>query len=188
MNKGKLLIISAPSGSGKTTLVRHLMNELQGLEFSVSATSRKPRGNEKDKKDYYFLTADEFKNKISQNKFVEWEEVYEGRFYGTLKSEVNRIREAGKTVVFDVDVIGGLNIKQIYGDDALALFIQPPSTEALINRLQARGTDNEDEIKKRISKAEKEMSYADRFDRIIINDNLNKAQKEIIEVVKKFVQ
>ena len=188
MEKGKLLIISAPSGSGKSTLVKFLMKELTDLEFSISATSRKPRGNEKHEKDYYFLSVDDFKNKIAQNDFVEWEEVYKGRFYGTLKSEVNRIRESGKTVVFDVDVIGGLNIKKLYGDEALALFIKPPSIDELKNRLKKRGTDETDEIEKRIAKAEEEMSYAPKFDRIIINDDLNKAQKEILDAVKSFLK
>ncbi|ALO14263.1 Guanylate kinase [Salinivirga cyanobacteriivorans] len=188
MKKGKLLIISAPSGSGKSTLVKFLMNELTNLEFSISATSRKPRGNEKHKTDYYFLSVDDFKNKIAKKDFVEWEEVYKGRFYGTLKSEVNRIRESGKTVVFDVDVIGGLNIKKLYGDEALALFIKPPSIDELKNRLKKRGTDETDEIEKRIAKAEEEMSYAPKFDRIIINDDLNKAQKEILDAVKSFLK
>ncbi|HKK59367.1 MAG TPA: guanylate kinase [Salinivirga sp.] len=188
MKKGKLLIISAPSGSGKSTLVKFLMKELTYLEFSISATSRKPRGNEKHKIDYYFLSVDDFKNKIAQKDFVEWEEVYKGRFYGTLKSEVNRIRESGKTVVFDVDVIGGLNIKKLYGDEALALFIKPPSIDELKNRLKKRGTDETDEIEKRIAKAEEEMSYAPQFDRIIINDDLNKAQKEILDAVKSFLK
>ena len=188
MKKGKLLIISAPSGSGKSTLVKFLMKELTYLEFSISATSRKPRGNEKHKIDYYFLSVDDFKNKIAQKDFVEWEEVYKGRFYGTLKSEVNRIRESGKTVVFDVDVIGGLNIKKLYGDEALALFIKPPSIDELKNRLKKRGTDETDEIEKRIAKAEEEMSYAPKFDRIIINDDLNKAQKEILDAVKSFLK
>ncbi|WP_462280853.1 guanylate kinase [Salinivirga cyanobacteriivorans] len=187
MKKGKLLIISAPSGSGKSTLVKFLMNELTNLEFSISATSRKPRGNEKHKTDYYFLSVDDFKNKIAKKDFVEWEEVYKGRFYGTLKSEVNRIRESGKTVVFDVDVIGGLNIKKLYGDEALALFIKPPSIDELKNRLKKRGTDETDEIEKRIAKAEEEMSYAPKFDLIIINDDLNKAQKEILDAVKSFL-
>mgnify|MGYP006274864453 CR=1 FL=1 len=187
MKQGKLLIISAPSGSGKTTLVKYLMQTLENLEFSISATSRKPRGQEKDTIDYYFLSDDEFKTKVGNNEFVEWEEVYENRFYGTLKSEVDRIRNEGKTVVFDVDVIGGLNIKKLYGKEALSIFIQPPSIEELKNRLSVRGTDSQSEIKRRVNKAEQEMEYASHFDQIIINDDLEKAQKEIVKVVKTFL-
>ncbi len=187
MDLGKLLIISAPSGSGKSTLVKHLMQQIESLEFSVSATSRKPRGEEKNKVDYYFLSAEEFKQKIENNEFVEWEEVYPDRFYGTLKKEVERIRNKGKTVIFDVDVVGGLNIKKIYGNSALALFIMPPSTDVLRERLRERGTDSEEEIKKRVAKAEKELTYAKKFDQIIVNNSLEKAKKEITETVNNFL-
>ncbi len=187
MSTGKLLIVSAPSGSGKSTLVKHLMEHISSLEFSVSATSRKPRGEEKDKVDYYFLSAEEFKQKIEKNEFVEWEEVYPDRFYGTLKQEVERIRKKGKTVIFDVDVVGGLNIKKLYANNALALFIMPPSVKELRERLSQRATDSAEEIEKRVSKAEKELNYANSFDRVIVNDDLDKAKYEITETVKNFL-
>ncbi len=188
ITKGKLLIFSAPSGSGKTTLVRYIMQHVDDLSFSVSATSRKIRAGEKDCKDYYFLSANEFRKKISDNEFVEWEEVYTDKYYGTLKSEVERIRNKGQNVIFDVDVIGGVNIKKMFGDDALAIFVMPPSIEILKQRLIDRGTDTDDDIKIRIDKAEYELSFADKFDIVIINDNLEKAQKEIVDVVKQFVE
>ena len=187
-SKGKLLIFSAPSGSGKTTLVKYLMQYVDNLSFSVSAASRKIRGNEVNGKDYYFLTVDEFKNRINNNEFVEWEEVYHDKFYGTLKSEVERIRNSGSNVVFDVDVVGGVNIKKLYGDEALAIFVMPPSLEVLKERLEGRGTDSELEIKTRIDKAEYELTYSDKFDEIIINDDLERAERETIEIVKKFIK
>ena len=186
-NKGKLIIFSAPSGSGKTTLVKHLMKNIDNLSFSISATSRKMRGNEIDRKDYYFLTADEFRKKIGNEEFVEWEEVYDDKYYGTLKSEVERIITTGQNVVFDVDVVGGVNIKKLYGNNALAIFVMPPSIEVLKNRLQSRGTDNESDIKSRIDKAEYELTFADKFDKVIINDNLEKAQIETVDAVKEFI-
>ncbi len=186
-NKGKLIIFSAPSGAGKTTLVKYIMSAMDDLAFSVSAASRKKRPGETDGKDYYFMTVDEFKQKIRNGEFIEWEEVYKDHFYGTLRSEVERIRNSGKHVVFDVDVKGGLNIKKIYGDDALAIFIKPPSIETLKQRLIQRGTDDRKEIETRIAKAERELSYADRFDVIIVNDDLEKAKREAYKVVKDFL-
>jgi guanylate kinase len=157
------------------------------LEFSVSATTRQPRGQEVNGKDYHFLSVNDFEKKISENAFVEYEQVYQGRYYGTLKSEIERIFSNGNNVIFDVDVKGGINLKKIFGDKALSVFIQPPSVEELRKRLQGRGTDSVEEIEKRVAKAEEEMSYAKNFDRIIINDDLEKASKEIIETVKEFV-
>ncbi len=186
-NKGKLIIFSAPSGAGKTTLVKYIMSAMDDLAFSVSAASRKKRPGETDGKDYYFMTVDEFKQKIRNGEFIEWEEVYKDHFYGTLRSEVERIRNSGKHVVFDVDVKGGLNIKKIYGDDALAIFIKPPSIETLKQRLIQRGTDDRKEIETRIAKAERELSYAGQFDVIIVNDDLEKAKREAYKVVKDFL-
>ncbi len=185
--KGKLVIFSAPSGAGKTTIVKHLLQKDFGLEFSVSATSRQPRPGEVHGKDYYFLTAEEFRKKIESGEFLEWEEVYEGIFYGTLKNEVERIRDAGKHVIFDVDVVGGLNIKKYYGNEALAVFVQPPSVEELKNRLRNRSTESEEKINMRISKAEKELEFAGRFDVIIVNNELPKALKEAERVVSDFL-
>ncbi|MBR4676693.1 MAG: guanylate kinase [Bacteroidales bacterium] len=184
----KVIIISAPSGSGKSTLISFLMKEnALRLEFSVSATTRQPRGQEVNGKDYHFLSVNDFEKKISENAFVEYEQVYQGRYYGTLKSEIERIFSKSNNVIFDVDVKGGINLKKIFGDKALSVFIQPPSVEELRKRLQGRGTDSVEEIEKRVAKAEEEMSYAKNFDRIIINDDLEKASKEIIETVKEFV-
>ena len=185
--KGKLLIFSAPSGSGKTTLVHYLLGLDLGLEFSVSATSREKRKNETDGKDYYFLSEYEFRKRIENNEFIEWEEVYPGQFYGTLASEVERIREKGNHVVFDVDVVGGLNIKKIYGSDALAVFVKAPSVEVLEDRLRARSTEDEASLKKRIGKAIGEMKYADRFDVVLVNDRLDEALLKVREIVKEFL-
>jgi guanylate kinase len=185
--KGKLLIFSAPSGAGKTTIVKHLLQKDFDLNFSVSATSREPRTGETHGKDYFFLSEKEFREKIENDEFLEWEEVYKGIFYGTLKSEVERIRNSGKNVIFDVDVIGGLNIKKHYGDEALAVFVQPPSVEELKNRLRNRSTESEEKINMRIAKAEKELSYAGRFDVIIINDNLDSALKIVENKVAEFL-
>ena len=157
------------------------------LEFSVSATTRSPRGQEIDGKDYHFLSVEEFEKKISENQFVEYEQVYAGRYYGTLKSEIERIFSKGNNVIFDVDVKGGINLKKIFGDEALSIFIQPPSVEELRKRLEGRGTDSKEEIEKRVSKAEEEISYSKNFDKIIINDDLEVSSKEIIETVKEFV-
>lgn len=185
--KGKLLIFSAPSGSGKTTLVHYLMGQFPQLAFSVSATSRAPRPGEKDGKDYFFLTVEEFKKKINEGAFVEWEEVYDNQFYGSLKSEVERLRNEGKTVVFDVDVKGGLNIKKIYGDEALSVFVKPPSIGILEQRLRNRSTDDEASIRKRIDRATYELKFENQFDVVIINDELEKAEQESMKLVKTFL-
>ncbi len=184
---GKLIILSAPSGAGKSTLVHHLLNSNLNLEFSISATSRSPRATEKDGIDYYFLSPEEFKQKIANNEFLEYEEVYPDCFYGTLRSEVDRITQKGKNVIFDVDVKGGLNIKRQFGDQALAIFVAPPNMEALKERLLKRGTETHEMIQKRIEKAAYEMSFAPQFDKIIINDDLEKAKKEIEETVRDFL-
>ncbi len=185
--KGKLLIFSAPSGSGKTTLVHYLMGKFPQLAFSVSATSRAPRPGEKNGEDYFFLTVEDFKKKIEEGAFVEWEEVYDNQFYGSLKSEVERLRNEGKTVVFDVDVKGGLNIKKIFGDDALAVFVKPPSIEVLEQRLRSRSTDDEASIRKRIDRATYELEFENQFDAVIVNDELEKAEQESMELVKTFL-
>lgn len=187
ISKGKLIIFSAPSGSGKTTIVHWLMKQIPDLAFSVSATSRPIRPGEKDGVDYRFLSVEEFKKKIRENAFVEWEEVYENQFYGTLISEVERLRKEGKHVVFDVDVKGGMNIKRLYGNDALAIFVQPPSIEELKRRLILRNTDDKESINKRVKKAGYELQYAKHFDVVIINDNLEKAEQKTLEVVKEFI-
>ena len=184
---GRLFIFSAPSGAGKTTIVQHLLESNLNLEFSISAASRNKRPNEIDGKHYYFINADQFRNKIENDEFLEWEEVYKDHYYGTLKSEVERIRNAGKHVIFDVDVIGGLNIKKYYQDDALAIFIMPPTLKHLEERLRFRSTENEEQLKKRIDKAEEELKYASQFDKILINDDLAIAQKEAEELVIKFI-
>lgn len=188
MNKGKLIIFSAPSGSGKTTIVRHLLEKGFPLEFSVSATSRKPRVNEINGKDYYFISAEKFRQKISNNEFLEWEEVYPNQYYGSLKSEVERIRNEGKNVIFDVDVVGGCNIKKYYGDEALSIFIQPPSVDVLKERLTMRSTDSPEIIQTRIQKASYEMTFAPEFDVTIINDQLNKALEEAETILTNFLQ
>jgi guanylate kinase len=185
--KGKLVIFSAPSGAGKTTIVKHLLGQDFGLEFSVSATSRQPRPGEMHGKDYYFLSESEFREKIEKDEFLEWEEVYNGIFYGTLKSEVERIRDAGKHVIFDVDVVGGSNIKKFYGNEALAVFVQPPSVEELRKRLRNRSTESEEKIKIRIAKAEKELEFAGQFDVIIVNNELSEALIEAENVVAGFL-
>lgn len=185
--KAKLIIFSAPSGSGKTTLVHYVMSQLPNLEFSVSATNRKARPGEKDGVDYYYLSTELFKEKISRNEFVEWEEVYNNQFYGTLRSEVERIRSCGNSVVFDVDVKGGLNIKNLYGPDALAIFIRPPSIEVLENRLRHRSTESEESIKKRISRANYEMEFEKKFDVVLVNDELGKSKNISLSVVKAFL-
>jgi len=184
---GKLFIFSAPSGSGKTTIVQHLLKQNFKLEFSVSATSRSKRANETDGKDYHFLTVEEFKTKIDHDEFLEWEEVYEGCFYGTLKSEVEKIRQEGKNVIFDVDVVGGINIKKFYKEEALAIFIQPPSTEELENRLRNRNTDSDEVIAKRIEKFKFELAFSNQFDKIIVNDELQHAFAEAETTLHDFL-
>jgi guanylate kinase len=185
--KGKLIIVSAPSGAGKTTVVHHLLKQDLGLEFSVSACSREKRIDEVDGKDYYFIPVEVFKNKIRNDEFVEWEEVYPGQFYGTLRSEIERIREKGSHVIFDVDVIGGLNLKRKFTEGALALFIMPPSIEELEQRLARRSSDSNESIRKRIEKAKKEISYSSQFDVVIVNDVLEKALEEAEQTVRKFL-
>ncbi len=187
MKEGKIIIFSAPSGAGKTTIVRHLLSKHPDFAFSVSATSRKPRGNEVDGVDYFFLTTEEFKAKISNHEFLEWQEVYPDNFYGSLKCEVEKILKSGKNILFDVDVVGGSNIKKVYGDRALAFFIQPPSIPELEKRLIARSTDDTEVIRKRVEKAAREMTYAPLFDVIIVNDTLEHALQEAEEKVKEFL-
>lgn len=182
----KLIILSAPSGSGKTTIIRRLLTRFPKLEFSVSATSRQPRPGERDGVDYYFITPQEFAHKVSRGEFVEWEEVYAGTCYGTLRSELERIDKAGKTVIFDVDVVGGLRLKEIFGRDALAIFVQPPSIPELKKRLMYRGTDSPDVIEKRVEKAEQELSFAPKFDRVVVNDILEDAIDQVGEAIEKF--
>ena len=186
---GRLLIFSAPSGSGKSTIINWLMTEHPelNLAFSISCTSRAPRGTEQHGVEYFFLTPDEFRRRIAQNEFLEYEEVYADRFYGTLKSQVDRQLEAGQNVVFDVDVKGGCNIKKFYGDRALSLFIQPPSIDELRNRLNKRATDAPEVIEDRIARATYELTFASKFDRIIINDNLERAEQEVYLAVKSFL-
>jgi guanylate kinase len=184
--EGKLIIFSAPSGAGKTTIVRSLLDSGLNLEFSISAASRNKRPTEIDGKDYYFITTDEFRKRIANNEFLEWEEVYKDHFYGTLKSEVERIWSNGHHVIFDVDVIGGLNIKKFYGEKALAIFVMPPSVEELENRLRKRSTETEENLNKRIDKALHEITYAASFDKIIVNENLDDAIKEARELVNNF--
>lgn len=187
--KGKMLIVSAPSGSGKSTIVNWLMQEHPELKlyFSISCTSRAPRGTEQNGVEYFFLTPEEFRAKIQNDEFLEYEEVYENRFYGTLKQQVERQREQGQNVVFDVDVKGGINIKKFYGDQALSLFIQPPSVEELRRRLEGRGTDTQEAIEQRLAKAEYEITFAPQFDRIIVNDDLETAKQETLRVVNEFI-
>ena len=189
MAKCKLLIFSAPSGSGKSTLLNYVMSQIPEMAFSVSATTRPPRGEEVNGKEYYFLTMKEFKRRVSNGEFLEWEEVYPGRCYGTLLSVVAQMQEEGKHVAFDVDVCGGVNIKKHYGDQALSIFIQAPSVEVLRERLIKRQTDPMDEIEKRVAKAAWETEFArGKFDRTIINDDLETAKREILEVVKTFLE
>ncbi|MBR1705424.1 MAG: guanylate kinase [Bacteroidales bacterium] len=183
----KVLIFSAPSGSGKSTVVGHILGLHPEIEFSISATSRPPRGEEQDGVEYYFLTVEDFKERIAADAFVEYEQVYEGRFYGTLKSEVQRIWEKGHVIVFDVDVKGGVNLKKYFGDQALSVFIQAPSVEELRRRLESRGTDTPEAIAERVAKAEEEMAYAPLFDRILVNDDLAAAFAESEAMVDAFL-
>ena len=187
--KGKLIIVSAPSGSGKSTIVQWLMKEHPELRlyFSISCTSRAPRGTEQNGVEYFFLTEEEFRQKIDNDEFLEYEEVYAGRFYGTLKQQVERQLEAGQNVVFDVDVKGGVNIKKYYGEQAMSLFIQPPSVEELRRRLEGRGTDTPEAIENRLAKAEYEMTFAPQFDHVVINDNLETAKQEALSLLRDFL-
>ena len=187
MSLRKAFIFSAPSGSGKSTIVRHILDLHPEMEFSVSATPRSPRGREVDGEDYWFLTEEEFRSRIAEDGFVEFEEVYPGRFYGTLKSEIERIWNAGHVVIFDVDVKGGVNLKKYFGEDALSVFIQAPSVEVLRKRLEGRGTDSAADIEKRVAKAAEEMTYAPRFDVVLVNDDLQTAFAEAEKLVDTFL-
>jgi guanylate kinase len=188
MHSGKLIIFSAPSGSGKTTLVRHILSKYpQHIEFSISATSRPRRGAEQNGKDYYYLTVDEFKKRITNSEFLEWEEVYAGTHYGTLRSEVERIWSHGKAVIFDIDVEGGLNLKNQFRENALAVFVMPPSIKILEERLHMRSTDSKESIARRIAKAEKELKTAELFDVFILNENLDEACAKAEELVTAFL-
>jgi len=187
MSYKKAVIFSAPSGAGKTTLVRYLLDQGLPLEFSISACSRSPRANEQDGIDYHFLSPADFKEKIATDAFLEWEEVYKDMFYGTLKSEVERIWKSGKQVLFDVDVVGGINIKKHFGEQALSVFVAPPSIKELKNRLEDRGTETTESLQKRLSKAKAEIAQQDAFDIIIVNDNLDTVRKEVVEKVCDFL-
>lgn len=184
---GKLIIFSAPSGSGKSTIINYLLTQNLNLAFSISATSRPPRGTEQNGVEYFFLSPEEFRRRIANNEFLEYEEVYENRFYGTLKSQVEKQLADGQNVIFDVDVVGGCNIKQFYGDRALSVFIMPPSIEELRKRLNGRGTDAPEVIESRIAKAEFELGYAGKFDVTIVNDDLEKAKAEALNIIRKFL-
>jgi guanylate kinase len=183
----KTIIVSAPSGAGKTTIVKYLVSAIPELEFSVSACSRSKREGETDGKDYYFISVGEFRKKTENDEFVEWQEVYPGNYYGTLKSELQRIWEKGSFPIFDVDVIGGLNLKKYFGGKALAIYIKPPSLASLIERLQSRGTETEDSLNIRLGKAEKEFTFAEQFDVIIVNDRLENACAEAVRIVNDFL-
>jgi guanylate kinase len=185
---GKLIIFSAPSGAGKTTIVQYLLTKIPNLEFSISATTRQPRGDEKDGKDYYFISKEEFLHKIAKKHFVEFEEVYSGTFYGTLREEIERIWAKGKTVIFDIDVEGGLHLKRKYAEAALAIFVQPPSLEVLKERLTGRGTDSAEKLQERFAKAEKELNYAPQFDIILKNHDLQTACVEAELLVTNFLK
>ena len=185
---GKLIIFSAPSGSGKSTIIKYLLDQNLNLAFSISATSRAPRGEEKNGVDYYFLSPDEFREKIANNEFLEYEEVYTDRYYGTLKSSVEQQLNEGKNVVFDVDVVGGCNIKKFYGLQALSIFIQPPSIEELRARLVGRATDAPEVIEDRLSKAAYELTFASRFDKVVVNDDLKKAEAETLQIITDFLK
>ena len=187
MSSKKVVIFSAPSGAGKTSLVRHLLEQGLPLEFSISACSRAPRANEQDGKDYHFLSSIDFKEKIAENAFLEWEEVYEDMFYGTLKSEVERIWTNGKQVIFDVDVVGGINIKKHFSVQALSVFVAPPSIEELKSRLEGRGTETAESLQKRLAKVAEEMAQQDAFDIVIVNDDLDTARQEIMKKVTDFL-
>lgn len=187
--QGKLIIFSAPSGAGKTTIVQHLLKTFPDkIAFSISATTRNARGDEQNEKDYYFISKEEFLHKVAKHQFAEFEEVYSGTFYGTLKSEIERIWKSGKTVIFDLDVEGGLRLKEKYQENALAIFVQPPSLEVLVERLTGRGTETKEKVQERIDKAAKELTYAPKFDVILENTNLNTACKTAEDLLVRFTE
>lgn len=189
MAKGKIIILSAPSGTGKSTIISRLMEiEELKLQFSISATSRQPRGSERDGKEYYFLTPEEFRKKVEADEFVEWEEVYPGTCYGTLESEVTRVTETGNNLIMDIDVKGALNVKKRFGDEAVSIFVSPPSIEELERRLRSRETDTEESIAKRLGKAEYELGFSPKFDRKVVNDNLDRAVDETCCLIKEFIK
>lgn len=183
----KLVIVSAPSGAGKTSIVKYLLEQNPVLSFSISATTRAKREMEQHGKDYYFISVEDFQNKIAGEEFLEWQEVYKGQYYGSLKSEVDRLCAEGKVVIFDVDVLGGLNIKKFYKDEALSIFIQAPTIEELKSRLQGRGTETPESLKKRVDKAEYEMTFAPQFDKIVVNDDLAEAQQYANQLIRDFL-
>ena len=183
----KVIIFSAPSGSGKSTIIGHLLKRIPNMEFSISATSRKPRPGEENGREYYFLSHNEFKQKVAEDKFVEWVEVYQGTCYGTLKSEIERIWQKGNVVIFDVDVLGGVSLKKIFGDKALSVFIQPPSIEVLEQRLRNRNTETEESLRKRIERAEMELQYSNQLDVVVVNDDLETAINETETIVNNFL-
>lgn len=185
--KGKMLIFTAPSGAGKTTIVRHLLAKYDELDFSVSATTRPMRPHEVEGKDYYFLTAEQFRAKIANQEFVEWEEVYDNQYYGTLRSEVTRLWDEGKHILFDIEVKGATNIKEMYGDKCLAIFVKPPSLDVLVERLKNRKTESDESLRKRITRVKQEMTFENSFDRILVNDLLEVALKEAEFTVEQFV-
>ncbi len=185
--QGKLIIVSAPSGAGKTTIVNRVLQDVPGLAFSVSATSRPMRKGETDGKEYYFFSEEKFRKAIDEGAFIEWEEVYPGQLYGTLKSEVQRLWDEGKAVVFDIDVLGGINLKEQFGDRALAIFIMPPSVDELRKRLVKRSTETEEKINIRMARAEKEIAMSNKFDSVVVNDDLEKAVKETENLILEFL-
>lgn len=182
-----MIVFTAPSGAGKSTVVRHLLNRFGDLAFSVSATTRPPRTGEEDGKHYYFISPEEFRKKVDEQGFVEWEEVYPGLFYGTLKSEVERLWGEGKTIVFDIDVKGAMNLKKMYGKDCLTVFIKPPSLEILVDRLKKRGTDSEESLRKRVDRIREELTYENSFDRVLVNDMLEHTLREAEQIVQIFI-
>ncbi len=187
MNNKKVMIFSAPSGAGKSTIVAHLMKRFPVLGFSVSATSRAPRGEESNGKEYYFFNTEEFKKKIANNEFIEYEEVYKGFYYGTLKSEIDKLWSQGKIILFDIDVVGGVNLKKLFGESALSVFIKPPSLEVLRERLTGRGTEDNESVERRLTKAQYELSFEDKFDVILINDKLEDCLGEAERITEEFI-